>query len=218
MNNWSYLFNKFKEKPEYATLTEFLEDEYKTKIVYPKRENLLKAFELTAPENVKVVIVGQDPYHEPNQAMGLCFSVPKGEKLPPSLVNIYKEIENDIGCKMKNSGDLTYLANQGVLLINAYLTVLAGGTLGHKRKEYEVFMKDLMGYLNSLNQPIVFMLWGNFAKKYKKYLNNPTHLILESVHPSPLGANKGGWFGLHQFSTANKFLSENGIKIIDWKN
>ena len=179
---------------------------------------MFKAFELTSPKDLKIVIVGQDPYHEPNQAMGLSFSVPEGVKLPPSLVNIYKEIYNDLKIVMRNSGDLTYLAKQGVLLINAYLTVRKSQTLSHHITAYDCFMRDLFDYLNKLNQPIVFMLWGGFARKYKKYLNNPNHLILESTHPSPLGANQGGWFNMKQFSRCNEFLSKHKIKPIDWQN
>ena len=150
--------------------------------------------------------------------MGLSFSVPSGVKLPPSLVNIYKEIESDLRIKMRDDGDLTYLAKQGVLLINAYLSVRQGQPLSHHREEYDLFMLDLIHYLDKLEQPIVFMLWGNFAQKYEKFLVNPGHLILKSVHPSPLGANHGGWFGLHQFSRCNAYLKSRGVKPIDWQN
>ena len=178
---------------------------------------MYNAFELTEANNVKVVIIGQDPYHQPGQAMGLSFSVPTGVKLPPSLVNVYKEIENDLGLKMRNDGDLTYLAKQGVLLINAYLTVRQGQPLSHHREEYDLFMIDLMHYLDKLDQPIVFMLWGNFAQKFEKYIANPKHFVLKSVHPSPLGANHGGWFGLHQFSRCNDYLIKSGLTPIDWQ-
>ena len=218
MNSWKTFFSEVGKKDYSKSLHEFLDKEYATQVIYPPRKLMFNAFELTEVENVKVVIIGQDPYHQPHQAMGLSFSVPSGVKLPPSLVNIYKEIEDDLGLKMKNDGDLTYLAKQGVLLINAYLSVRHGQPLSHHRQEYDLFMLDLIHYLDKLNQPIVFMLWGNFAQKYEKFLVNPGHLILKSVHPSPLGANHGGWFGLHQFSRCNAYLSQHGTKPIDWQN
>jgi len=218
LKDWSLFFNEVKQKEYSHSLNEFLDKEYKSQTIYPPRNLMFNAFELTSPKDIKVVILGQDPYHNPGQAMGLSFSVPKGEKLPPSLVNIYKEIENDLGLKMKDCGDLTYLGKQGVLLINAYLSVRKNQPLSHHIKEYDLFMHDLFEYLDKLDQPIVFMLWGNFAKQYKKQITNPKHIILESVHPSPLGANHGGWFGLHQFSRCNKFLSDNKLTPIDWQN
>ena len=218
MNSWKTFFNEVGNKDYSKSLHAFLDKEYATQIIYPPRKLMFNAFELTEVENVKVVIIGQDPYHQPHQAMGLSFSVPTGVKLPPSLVNIYKEIESDLGVKMRDDGDLTYLAKQGVLLINAYLSVRQGQPLSHHREEYDLFMLDLIHYLDKLEQPIVFMLWGNFAQKYEKYLVNPGHLILKSVHPSPLGANHGGWFGLHQFSSCNAYLESRGVKPIDWQN
>lgn len=217
-NSWDSFFESIKDKDYFKCLMSFLDEEYKTKTIYPKRDLLFNAFKLTPVENIKVVILGQDPYHNENQAMGLSFSVPSSEQLPPSLRNIYRELENDLSISMKEDGDLTYLARQGVFLINAYLTVIAHQPLSHKRKEYEQLMRDLFNYLNTLNQPIVFMLWGNFAKKYKRYLNNPKHLVLESSHPSPLSANQGGWFDKHQFSKCNEFLRANNVKTIDWCN
>ncbi len=216
--SWNSFFDKIKEKEYFASLMKFLGEEYSTKTIYPKKELLFNAFDLTPVKDIKVVILGQDPYHNPNQAMGLSFSVPKNEPLPPSLRNIYKEIENDLNVQMAKNGDLTYLAKQGVFLINAYLTVIAHKPLSHKRKEYDLLMKDLFLFLNDLNQPIVFMLWGNFAKKYRKYLTNLNHLVLESNHPSPLSANQGGWFNSHQFSTCNAYLSSHKVSPIDWKN
>ena len=218
MKSWKAFFNEVSNKDYSKSLHEFLDKEYSTQVIYPPRKLMFNAFELTEVENVKVVIIGQDPYHQPHQAMGLSFSVPTGVKLPPSLVNIYKEIESDIGVKMRNDGDLTYLAKQGVLLINAYLSVREGQPLSHHRIEYDYFMLDLIKYLDKLEQPIVFMLWGNFAQKYEKFLVNPGHLILKSVHPSPLGANHGGWFGLHQFSRCNNYLVSHNVKPIDWQN
>jgi len=218
MESWKPFFNEVATKDYAKSLHTFLDYEYSTQTIYPPRRLMYNAFELTEANNVKVVIIGQDPYHQPGQAMGLSFSVPSGVKLPPSLVNVYKEIGNDLGLKMRNDGDLTYLAKQGVLLINAYLTVRQGQPLSHHREEYDLFMIDLMHYLDKLDQPIVFMLWGNFAQKFEKYIANPKHFILKSVHPSPLGANHGGWFGLHQFSSCNDYLIKSGLTPIDWQN
>ncbi len=219
IEKWNSFFNSVKKKDYSKSLNEFLDYEYKTQVIYPPRHLIFNAFNLTSPKDIKVVIIGQDPYHNPGQAMGLSFSVPNGIKIPPSLVNIYKEIDNDLKVKMNYSnGDLTYLGKQGVLLINAYLTVRENQPLSHHKKEYDLFMLDLMNYLESLDQPVVYMLWGNFAKQYKKLIVNPKHIILESVHPSPLGANHGGWFGLHQFSKCNEFLIKNNVKPIYWQN
>jgi len=219
MKTWSEFFKELEKKDYYRDLMRFLDEEYSSKIIFPKRENLFRAFDLTPVEEVKVVIIGQDPYHEPGQAQGLAFSVPSGVKTPPSLVNIFKEIHNDIGCEMNfKNGDLTYLAKQGVLLINAYLTVIAGQALSHHRKEYDLLMLDVIRFLDQLEQPIVFMLWGNFARKYAKFLANPGHLVLQSSHPSPLGANHGGWFNENQFSKTNQFLEQHHSKKIEWSN
>ncbi len=218
MENWSEFFESVKNKDYSLKLKSFLDEEYEKFTIYPSRENMFNAFRFTSPENIKVVIIGQDPYHEEGQAMGLSFSVPKGITLPPSLINIYKEIQNDVGTKMKNNGDLTYLAKQGVFLLNAYLTVRAHQPLSHKNELYEQFIGDVMSYLNRLDQPIVFLLWGNFAKKYMKYLNNPKHIVFTSSHPSPLSANRGGWFNMHLFSKTNEFLIRNNIAPIDWQN
>ena len=217
-NSWLNFFDDIKKKPYWSSLNSFLDEEYSKYTIYPPRVNMFKAFELTPLNELKIVLIGQDPYHEEGQAMGLSFSVPTGTKLPPSLKNIYKELKNDLGIDMKEDGDLTYLAKQGVLLINAYLSVRSHQAMSHKRKEYELFMVDLMRYINSLDQPIVFLLWGNFAQKYEKYLDNPKHLIIKRTHPSPLGANQGGWFNTHQFSKTNNYLVKYGVKPIDWKN
>ena len=218
MKSWQELFNQIRDKDYCKSLNSFLDEEYKTHVIYPSRENMFNAFKYTPADEIKVVIIGQDPYHEPNQAMGLAFSVPEGEKLPPSLVNIYKELNNDLGLKMKNSGDLRYLAKQGVLLLNAYLTVRAHEPLSHKCSEYDQFLVDTLKFVDSLEQPIVFMLWGGFAKKYEKYVKNPNHLILKANHPSPLSANRGGWFNEHQFSRCNQYLTSRGVNPIDWQN
>lgn len=216
--NWQKFFNNVKAKPYAQQLNRFLNEEYINHICYPPRELLFNAFDLTPLANVKVVIIGQDPYHQPGQAMGLAFSVPQGIMLPPSLRNIYREIEDDLGIKMSNNGDLTYLAKQGVLLLNARLSVRQGQPLSHDIDEYIQFINDVMAQLNQLHQPIVYLLWGGFARNFKKMITNPNHLVLESAHPSPLSANRGGFFGMHHFSQANHFLIINGLEPIDWQN
>lgn len=216
--SWEKLFAKIKSKPYASKLHSFLNEQYATHTVYPPRKDMFKAFELTKEENTKVVILGQDPYHEEGQAMGLCFSVLKGIPLPPSLRNIYKEIEDDVNVDMDyGNGDLTPWAKQGVLLLNAFLSVDAHLPLSHRGQGYEEFMEDVFTYLNELDQPIVFILWGGFARKFKTYLHNPKHLVLEAAHPSPLSANRGGFFGCRHFSKANAFLRENGLEGIKWK-
>lgn len=214
---WKDVFDEIKAKEYCQKLSLFLDEEYKNYVIYPKREDLFAAFKLTPLDNVKVVIFGQDPYHEPGQAMGLCFSVRENIKVPPSLLNIYAEIENEYGKKFNNkSGDLTYLAKQGVLLLNTVLTVREHQPLSHNNEFYKEFTKDIVTALNNLDQPIVFLLWGNNAKQMMKYLNNKKHLILTSCHPSPLGAMHGGWFGNNHFLKTNEFLVKNGIKPINW--
>lgn len=217
-NEWNEFFENIQKKEYIQKLMKFVNEEYQTKVIYPLKENLFNAFKLTPLQDVKVVILGQDPYPNPNQAMGLAFSVPEGIKLPPSLKNIYKEIisEFNLSIDLPQSGDLTYLAQQGVLLLNPYLTVVAGKPLSHKIKEYDYLFKDIMLKLNSLDKPIVFMLWGNNAKKHHKYLTNEKHMVLETAHPSPLSANQGGWFGSNCFLKANEFLKENNLNEIKW--
>lgn len=208
-----------KAEPYSRSLHDFLDEEYSKGVVYPPRDHVYQAFKLTSPRDLKVVIIGQDPYHNPGQAMGLSFSVPKGIEPPPSLINIYKEIQNDLNISMDfSNGDLTCWAKQGVLLLNAYLTVRAGEPLSHAREEYSRFIADVMDYIDGLNQPIVFLLWGGFAKRYSPYVKNPKHYILSAVHPSPLSANRGGWFGQHLFSKTNQILVSNGSEAIDWSN
>ena len=214
---WKEVFEEISKKDYAKELHAFLDEEYKKHVVYPKRENMFAAFKLTPLEEVKVVIFGQDPYHEPGQAMGLSFSVPSNCVVPPSLVNIYKEIENEYKMKFNNkSGDLTYLARQGVLLLNTVLSVREHQPLSHDNELYKQFTTDIVNVLNSLDQPIVFLLWGNNAKRMLKYLNNKNHLVLTSCHPSPLGAMHGGWFGNNHFIKTNEFLSKNGVKPINW--
>lgn len=218
LKDWKDLFEKVSEKPYSRSLNSFLDREYETKTIYPPRDMMFQAFKFTSPKDVKVVIIGQDPYHNPGEAMGLSFSVPRGIDIPPSLRNIYKEIEADQKIKMNfDNGDLTPWAEQGCLLLNAYLSVEANKPLSHALKEYVLFMEDVLSYLDSLEQPMVFMLWGGFARKFKTYVKNPKHLVLEAAHPSPLSANRGGWFGNHLFTKCNDFLIENGYEPIDWK-
>lgn len=217
--NWSEFFKSIKEKDYSKSLRSFLDKEYKNKTVYPPRKLIFNAFQMTPLDKIKVVIIGQDPYHEPNQAMGLSFSVPKGVILPPSLKNIYKEIVNEFNAPMDfTNGDLTYLAKQGVFLLNAILSVVEHLPLSHNIEEYEEFFKDVLELLNKQYRPMVFMLWGGYAKQLKKYLHNPTHLILEANHPSPLSANKGGWFGCNHFKKCNEYLKENNLTEIKWNN
>ncbi len=217
--SWNEFFYQLKSKDYIVRLHDFLESEYKNHICYPPRQLLFNAFRLTPLKSVRVVIVGQDPYPNPNQAMGLSFSVPQGVTPPPSLINIYKEIEKEFGMPMNMaSGDLTYLAKQGVLLLNSILSVRKQERLSHDTSEYRMFLSDVLSVLNEQEQPIVFMLWGGPARKLKVYLNNPRHLVLEATHPSPLGANQGGWFGCNHFIKANEFLVSNGSKAIVWQN
>ncbi len=219
ISDWKAFFDEVSRKDYCKSLHEFLQKEYASEVIYPPRELMYNAFSLTSPKSLKVVIIGQDPYHNPGEAMGLSFSVPKGVPLPPSLNNIYKEIQNDLGVEMDfSNGDLTPWGKQGVLLLNAYLTVRAHTPLSHKREEYDLFAEDVMKYLDTLDQPIVFMLWGGFAKRYTPYVKNKNHFVLSSVHPSPLSANRGGWFNQHQFSRCNELLSSHGVSPISWGN
>ena len=216
---WNEFFKKLQNEEFCLKLNDFLNKEYRDYTCYPPRELLFNAFRLTPLDKVKVVIVGQDPYHEPGQAMGLSFSVPEGIKVPPSLVNIYKEIAQEYDCKMNFScGDLTYLANQGVLLLNSILSVRAHQALSHNIEEYKQFLAAVLDVLDKQTTPIVFLLWGGPARKLKGYLHNPNHLILECIHPSPLAANHGGWFGNNHFKKANQYLHDHGVKEINWPN
>lgn len=216
---WNEFFKKLQNEEFCLKLNDFLNKEYRDYTCYPPRELLFNAFRLTPLDKVKVVIVGQDPYHEPGQAMGLSFSVPKRIKVPPSLVNIYKEIAQEYNAKMDfSSGDLTYLAKQGVLLLNSILSVRAHQAMSHNTEEYKMFLARVLEVLDKQTTPIVFLLWGSPARKLKGYLHNPSHLILECIHPSPLAANHGGWFGNNHFTEANRYLREHGLSEINWLN
>ena len=215
--SWNEFFKEIQKEDFCESLNKFLNKEYAEYTCYPPRELLFNAFRLTPLDKVRVVIVGQDPYHEPGQAMGLSFSVPETVKVPPSLINIYKEIADEYDTRINmDSGDLTYLAKQGVLLLNSILSVRAHQPMSHNIKEYELFFEDVLEVLDKQHSPLVFMLWGSSARKYKKYLHNPNHLILESAHPSPLAANRGGWFKNNHFRLANDYLKKNNVMPIDW--
>lgn len=183
---------------------------------YPPRDKIFNAFKLTPLEDVKVVIIGQDPYHQPGQAMGLAFSVPSNVPLPPSLRNIFIEMADDVGGPVRTDGDLTYLAKQGVFLINTILTVERSKPLSHNIPEYKTLIVKVLEELNKRPQPIVFILWGSYARSFKKYINGPNKLVVESNHPSPLSANRGGFFGTRPFSRANNFLAKHGSNVINW--
>lgn len=210
-----YLGEEF-EKPYFAELTKNVREEYSNGVCYPPGKLIFNAFNLCLFDKVKVVIIGQDPYHEPGQAMGLSFSVPDGVMMPPSLQNIFKEIEQDLGKPVPYSGDLTRWAEQGVLLLNATLTVRAHMANSHQRLGWSLFTDAAIKALNAHRENIVYMLWGGFARSKKSYIDAHKNCILESVHPSPLSANRGGWFGQHQFSRCNAYLKEKGFKEIDW--
>ena len=203
-------------KPYFAQLTESVRNEYRNSLCFPPGKLVFNAFNLCPFDKVKVVILGQDPYHEQGQAMGLSFSVPEGIMLPPSLQNIYKEIQNDLGNPIPTSGDLTRWARQGVLLLNATLTVRAHIANSHQTLGWQNFTDAAIEALNAHREHIVFMLWGGFARSKKRLIDANRHCIIESVHPSPLSANRGGWFGQHQFSRCNAYLKQQGLGEIDW--
>lgn len=208
-------------QPEFDTayfkqLTDAVRQEYKQTACYPHGNLIFNAFNLTPFDKVKVVIIGQDPYHEPGQAMGLSFSVPTGVTMPPSLVNIFKEIHDDLGKPVPANGDLTRWARQGVLLLNATLTVRAHLANSHQRLGWSFFTDAAIKALSAHREHIVYMLWGGFARSKRDFIDQDRNLILESVHPSPLSANRGGWFGQHQFSRCNEYLKANGETEIDW--
>lgn len=203
-------------KPYYKKLFEKVGEEYRTHRVYPPADEIFNAFHFTPLEQVKAVILGQDPYHGEGQAQGLCFSVRPGVEIPPSLINIYKELEDDLGCYIPNNGCLEKWARQGVLLLNTVLTVRAHQANSHRDIGWEEFTDAAIRVLNQQDRPIVFLLWGRPAQMKKEMLNNPRHLILEAPHPSPLSAFRG-FFGCRHFSRTNAFLEKNGVEPIDWQ-
>lgn len=215
-NDWLAPLSGEFRKPYYKKLYETVMTEYQTKEIYPAPDDIFNAFAFTPLANVKVVIFGQDPYHEPGQAHGLCFSVKPDVAIPPSLVNIYKELHEDCGCYIPNNGYLKKWADQGVLLLNTVLTVRAHAAHSHKNIGWEEFTDAAIRVLNEQDRPMVFILWGKPAQMKRAMLNNPKHLILEAPHPSPLSAYRG-FFGSRPFSQANKFLKVNGLEPIDWQ-
>ena len=215
-NDWdAVLADEFK-KDYYLKLREFLKREYATKTVYPDMYSIFNALKLTPLSKVRAVILGQDPYHEPGQAMGLCFSVGDSTRLPPSLVNIYKELDSDLGLPPSKSGDLSCWARQGVLLLNTVLTVRRGEANSHRRMGWEQLTDRIISCVNEKKEPVVFILWGSPAQRKKAMLNNPDHLILTAPHPSPLSAHRG-FFGSRPFSKTNEFLLSHGVEPVDWQ-
>ena len=215
-NDWLAELGAEFRKPYYKTLYEFVKTEYNTTQVFPPADDIFNAFHLTPLSQVKVVILGQDPYHNVGQAHGLCFSVKPEVDIPPSLVNIYKELQDDLGCYIPNNGYLVKWAKQGVLLLNTVLTVRAHQANSHRGRGWEEFTDAAIQALNRQDRPIVFILWGRPAQSKKRMLNNPNHLILEAPHPSPLSAYNG-FFGSKPFSQTNRFLQEHGEESIDWQ-
>ena len=204
------------EQDYYKKLHSYVENEYLNKTIFPPRQNIFRALNLCDYEDVKVVILGQDPYHELHQANGLAFSVYPGVKIPPSLVNIYKELKDDVNTFIPNHGDLTKWAKQGVLLLNNVLTVEEGKANSHAGIGWEIFTLNIVKALNRREKPMVFILWGNNARSKKQYIDTSRHLVLESAHPSPLSAHRG-FFGSKPFSKANDFLIKNNMTPIDWQ-
>ena len=215
-NDWLEPLSAEFKKPYYAGLYKFVNEEYNRYTIYPPKQDVFAAYSRTPLAKVKVLILGQDPYHEPNQAHGLCFSVNPGIDIPPSLLNIYKELHDDIGFTIPESGCLTKWADQGVMLLNTVLTVRAHQANSHQGKGWEQFTDATIAALNKQDRPIVFMLWGRPARQKAAMLDNPRHLVLEAAHPSPLSAYKG-FFGCRHFSKANDFLVANGVEPIDWR-
>ncbi len=214
-NDWDEILKDEWQKPYLQGLFAFLHKDYAENTVYPPKRDVFNALKYTSFEDTKVVIIGQDPYHGYNQAHGLCFSVRQGVKLPPSLVNIYKELESDVGRKFVNNGDLTYWAKQGVLMLNNVLTVREGQPQSHKDRGWEIFTDRIIAELNKKQTPVVFLLWGKPAEQKARIITNPIHKKLITVHPSPLSAYRG-FFGCKHFSKANQILIENGLAPIKW--
>lgn len=214
--DWLKVIGDEFKKPYYAKLYEFVKEEYANNIVFPPSEDIFNALHYTPYEKVKCVILGQDPYHNFNQAHGLCFSVLPGNPPPPSLVNIYKELNTDLGCYTPNNGYLKKWADEGVLMLNAVLTVRAHEANSHQNHGWEDFTDAVIRAVNDIDRPIVFLLWGRPAQKKMSMLNNPKHLVLTAAHPSPLSAYNG-FFGCRHFSKANEFLVNNGETPIDWQ-
>ena len=214
-NKWDELLSDEYKKEYFEELLEFVKNEYKTKTIYPKQNEVFNAFRYTDYDDLKVVILGQDPYHGPNQAEGLSFSVSNEVLKPPSLKNIFKELESDLGIQFPKHNSLKPWARQGVLLLNAVLTVEEHKPTSHKDKGWETFTNDIIKILNDRKDPIVFILWGSYAREKKKLITNKNHYIIESAHPSPFSA-RNGFFGSKPFSKTNEFLKKNNKKEINW--
>ena len=215
-DSWKNILQNEFEKPYFKDLTSFVKNEYENYQCYPKGKDIFAAFDFCAFDNLKVVIIGQDPYHGPNQANGLCFSVKDGITHPPSLINIFKEITTDLGKEYPQSGNLEKWAKQGVLLLNATLTVRAHEAGSHQKKGWETFTDAVIQQISKEKENVVFLLWGGFAKKKAKLIDKTKHHILESGHPSPLSANRGYWFGNQHFSKTNAILHKIGKAKIEW--
>ena len=215
-NDWLVPLKKEFSKPYYKDLFEFVKNEYSTTVVYPPADDIFNAFHFTPLKDVKVLLLGQDPYHNVHQAHGLSFSVLPGNDIPPSLKNIYQELHDDLGCYIPNNGYLKKWADQGVLLLNTVLTVRAHQANSHQGKGWEQFTDAVIQTLNEQDRPIVYLLWGRPAQMKKAMLNNPKQLVLTAAHPSPLSASRG-FFGCRHFSQTNEFLEKNGLAPIDWQ-
>lgn len=214
--SWKKALQEEFSRPYFTELISFVKEEYQQHTCYPKGKDIFAAFDSCLLEKIKVVIIGQDPYHGEGQANGLCFSVQEGVAHPPSLINIFKELEKDLGKSYPKSGDLSNWAKQGVLLINATLTVRAHQAGSHQKKGWETFTDAVIKHISENKENIVFLLWGGFAKNKGKHIDTNKHLVLTSGHPSPLSANRGYWFGNRHFSKANTYLLDKGIAEIQW--
>ena len=214
-NDWDEKLKIIWESEGFKKFYHLVEEEYRTKTIFPPKDHIFEALKLTSYKDTRVVIVGQDPYHGENEAHGLSFSVQKGVKVPPSLQNIYKELYDDLKIPPKNDGDLTNWAKNGVLLLNAVLTVVKDTPASHRNLGWERLTDYIIKLLNEKEEPVVFILWGNFAKEKARFITNPRHLIITSPHPSPFSA-RYGFFGSKPFSKTNEFLKKNGLKEIDW--
>lgn len=215
-NDWDDILKDETKKEYFQVLIETLKDQYHRKTIYPKQTEIFNAFRKTSYKDIKVVILGQDPYHGPNQAEGLSFSVKKGIKMPPSLQNIFKELNQDLGYDIPKDGSLVPWTREGVLLLNAVLTVEASKPASHKDLGWEQFTDEVIRKINQKYQPVVFILWGSFARNKKSLITNPNHYIIESTHPSPFSAYNG-FFGSKPFSKTNNFLTSKGLNPINWE-
>ena len=215
-DSWKHLLQTEFEKPYFEELIKYVKEEYAENSCFPAQDQIFEAFNLCAFEDLKVVIIGQDPYHGEGQAHGLCFSVNDGVKHPPSLKNIFKEIESDLSIPYPESGNLARWAKQGVLLLNATLTVKSKNAGSHQNKGWEQFTDAVISMISEKKDHVVFLLWGDYAKKKGKKIDRKKHCVLTSGHPSPLSANRGYWFGNQHFSKTNNYLKNNGLPIIKW--